>query len=119
MSTKQTPKRVTKPWGYELWLANNEKENYCGKILHVRAGNSFSMHFHADKHETFYIAKGMCKLRWIDTKSATVVTIDLSEGECYEIDRFVPHQIQALSDVDIIETSTYHKDSDSHRVWRD
>ena len=113
------PKHVDKEWGHETWLANNLSDNYCGKILHIEAGRKFSMHFHTDKHETFYILSGSCKLSVIDTSSAEVNTIELHEGDCYEIDRFVPHQVEAVTDVDIIESSTYHRDEDSYRVWRD
>ena len=116
---KSKPKRVKKPWGYELWLANDEENNYCGKILHVESGHRFSMHFHSDKHETFYILNGSCVLRTIDTSTSVNVTLDLNEGDCYVIERLVPHQIEALTDCDIIETSTFHRDEDSYRVWRD
>ena len=34
---------VDKDWGYEIWLANNEKENYCGKILYINEGKSTSI----------------------------------------------------------------------------
>ena len=112
------PKKVKKEWGYELWLANNEREEYCGKILHIDAGNKFSMHFHADKHETFYILSGACLLTTIDTETAAQSIIELHEGDSYEIDRFVPHQVATVIDCDIIETSTFHMDEDSHRVWR-
>ena len=111
-------KNVLKTWGYELWLANNEKENYCGKILHIDAGNKFSMHFHSNKHETFYILKGACLLTTIDTETAAQVTTELAEGDTYEIDRLVPHQVETTTDCDIIESSTFHEDSDSYRVWR-
>ena len=115
---KTTPKKVSKPWGYELWLANSDDNNYCGKILHVREGHGFSMHFHAKKHETFYVLKGQAKLSTIETETAAVTEIDLYEGECYVIDRLVPHQIYAVSELDIIESSTFHMDSDSYRVLR-
>lgn len=111
-------KKVPKPWGHELWLANNLENDYCGKILHVKKGRKFSMHFHVKKHETFYILSGMCKLRTVDTTSATEIVKNLTEGDVVEIDRYTPHQIEALTEVDIIEISTYHYDSDSHRVWR-
>ena len=114
---KSEPRRVPKPWGYELWLANNEEHDYCGKILHVNGGSRFSMHFHSLKHETFYIQSGTCNLRTVDTKTATQTCITLHEGDVVEIDKNVPHQIEALTEVDIIEISTYHRDSDSHRVW--
>ena len=35
-----------------------------------------------------------------------------------EINRLIPHQIEALEETDIIESSTFHKDEDSYRVWR-
>ena len=114
---KTKAKRVEKVWGYELWLANDVENDYCGKILHVNKGHSFSMHFHANKHETFYVLKGSARLNTIDTISADVNSVILEEGDCYIVDRLVPHQIEALEEVEIIESSTYHMDSDSYRVW--
>lgn len=111
------PKHVDKEWGYERWLANNLQHNYCGKILHINAGHKFSMHFHSDKHETFYILSGRCDLHLIDTETSEVSTIQLNEGDCYEIDQLVPHQVEAIDDCDIIESSTFHRDEDSYRVW--
>ena len=29
-------KKVDKPWGYEIWMANNEANDYCGKILFIK-----------------------------------------------------------------------------------
>ena len=116
---KLKPKRVKKQWGHELWLANDEENNYCGKILHIESGHRFSMHFHSDKHETFYILNGACKLRTIDTATSTNITLTLNEGDCYIIERLVPHQIEAITDCDIIESSTFHRDEDSYRIWRD
>tara|TARA_S200002703_G_C3803220_1_gene248343 strand:- start:1082 stop:1435 length:354 start_codon:yes stop_codon:yes gene_type:complete len=116
---KSKPKKVEKAWGYELWLANDEENNYCGKILHVKSGHRFSMHFHSDKHETFYVLSGICKLKTIDTATTVNIITDLSEGDCFTIERLVPHQIEALTDCDIIESSTFHRDEDSYRVWRD
>ena len=52
------PKKVDKDWGFEIWLANNEKENYCGKILGIFEDKSTSMHYHVNKHETFYVLEG-------------------------------------------------------------
>ena len=115
---KHRPKRVKKQWGHELWLANHDIENYCGKILHINAGYKFSMHFHSDKHETFYLLKGCCLLKTIDTTTSAQVEIELNEGDCYIIERLVPHQVEAITDCDIIESSTFHRDEDSYRVWR-
>ena len=113
------PKRVDKQWGYELWLANNEQEDYCGKILYIEPGNSSSMHFHADKHETFYILEGELCVDIIDTQSTERTTHVLEEGDTFVIDRFVPHELSAIGvPVKFIEISTFHRDEDSYRVWR-
>ena len=44
-------KLVEKDWGHEIWMANNQSENYCGKILRINQGYNSSLHFHLDKHE--------------------------------------------------------------------
>ena len=38
------PRRVEKPWGYELiWAVT---DIYCGKVLFVKAGESLSLQYH-------------------------------------------------------------------------
>ena len=100
-------------------MANNEVNDYCGKILHIVQGNKFSMHFHRDKHETFYILRGKVLLRTIKTEDTEIEEVVLEEGDAYEINRLVPHQVEALEEADIIESSTFHRDEDSYRVGRD
>ena len=56
MSTFEQPKRVEKPWGYELWWAQSEK--YVGKLLHVKAGFQLSLQYHVKKDETIHLASG-------------------------------------------------------------
>jgi N-acetylneuraminate synthase len=113
------PKRVDKQWGYELWLANDEANNYCGKILYIEPGHSSSMHYHASKHETFYILEGELSVEVIDTETTERHLHILQEGDTFVIDRFVPHQLSATGiPVKFIEISTFHRDEDSYRVWR-
>ena len=118
-SAQEKPQIVKKTWGYEIWMANNQENNYCGKILHINKGHRFSMHFHRDKHETFYVLRGKAQLTIIKTETSELKTLTLEEGDCYVIDRLVPHQVEALEETEIIESSTFHKDKDSYRVWRD
>ena len=54
------PRRVEKPWGWELIWA--ETELYVGKILFVRAGQSLSLQFHNVKDESWYVECGRAKL---------------------------------------------------------
>ena len=109
-------KVVLKDWGKEVWFANDEKNNYCGKILEVRKGEGFKMHFHIIKCETFYIISGKLRVVLIDTTDRSLHTGTLNQGDCLDLERFVPHAVEALEDCVIIEASTFHRDSDSFRI---
>ena len=116
MNTKA--KFVEKRWGHEIWFANNEKENYCGKELFIKKDCHTSMHFHLKKHEVFYILEGKLHLQLIETKSGSKGHIILSEGDKYEIEQGQPHQLIAHEgSVKLIEASTFHENSDSYRVY--
>ena len=112
------PKVVDKEWGQEIWLANNEEEDYCGKILHIEPGHSSSMHYHAKKHETFYILEGGLRVEIINTETPERTMNVLKKGDVFVIDRFVPHQLSPVGEnaVKFIEISTFHRDSDSYRI---
>lgn len=108
------PEFHPKKWGGELWICNNEE--FCGKILQFNTGARFSMHFHHNKREVFYVLKGKVQLIVIDTDNANIVSTILSKGDVVEIPRLLPHQIIALDNTEIIEFSTHHEESDSYRV---
>lgn len=115
------PKRVEKTWGHEVWLVNNEEEDYCGKILFIREGQSTSMHYHTDKHETMYVLKGTLMIDGLagNRSKKHTYSVIVKEGESIEIERDRAHKLIAHGeDVTIIETSTLHRDEDSHRLWR-
>lgn len=119
MITKRPVKCVEKTWGYELWFANDAANNYCGKLLHIRAHERFSMHFHQNKIETFYVLRGPVKLRTVDYTTGQVEEQLLTGGDAVEITRLLAHQLEALdTDVEIVEASTFHEDADSYRLWR-
>jgi len=107
-------KVVEKGWGREVWLANNEE--YCGKLLHFKAGKKFSLHYHLAKRETFYVLAGTLDLFFPDTETGNRLGKRLEPGDAVEIPRGLPHQIRAVTDATIIEVSTHHEDADSYRV---
>ena len=120
MSVLAKAKKVDKDWGYEIWMANNEKENYCGKILYIKFGHSTSMHFHQKKHETFYILEGALDIEIIDTITTDKYVKTINEGEVFVLDRLMPHRLVPKGgDVKFVEISTFHEDSDSYRVYRE
>jgi len=113
------PKRVEKPWGYEIWLANNEHENYCAKILFIEKNKSTSMHYHLKKHETMYVLKGTLMVDSISDRHNLGYSFSMmaKEGESMEIERGRVHKLIAhQEDLTIIEASTFHEDEDSHRI---
>jgi mannose-6-phosphate isomerase-like protein (cupin superfamily) len=105
---------VQKGWGKEIWLVNNNK--YCGKILKFNAGSKFSMHYHVNKEETFYILDGHLRLKYFDLSNAEEKNEDLYSGDIVDIPQFNPHKIEAIKESTIIEISTHHEDSDSYRI---
>ena len=117
LEAKGKAKIVEKSWGREIWMANNESEDYCGKILEINAGSNTSLHFHANKHETLYILSGQLRIDIVDTETTAVSSILLNKEETFSIDRCVPHKLIAEKNpVTFVEISTFHEDSDSYRV---
>jgi cytidyltransferase-like protein len=108
----QGSKIVEKPWGYELWIENNDL--YCGKILHFNKGCRSSMHFHKIKDETFYVLSGKIRLE-VSKKN-----IEMNIGDSKRLFPNTVHQFYALEDSDIIEVSSQHFDEDSIRIpdWK-
>lgn len=105
---------IKKAWGAELIIHNDN--NYCGKLLLFKKDAKFSMHFHVEKRETFYIKEGKFKLKYIDVKDATKYETELTSGAIIEIDRGDPHQLIAITEGVVFEVSTPHYDNDSYRI---
>ena len=105
---------VPKGWGEEIIIENNEK--YCGKILIFKQGCKFSMHYHMNKDETWWVEYGEFLYRWIDTETAVMNETKLGEGDIVRQRPGQPHQLEAISNGRIFEVSTHHEDSDSYRV---
>ena len=114
-----TPKRVEKKWGYELWIHNDNE--YCGKLLVFTKDRSrFSMHYHLQKKETWYIQEGRFQFNYIDVENGKLKGTKLEKGQSVLIERGQPHQLIALEDNSIVfEVSTEHFDEDSYRVYRE
>jgi mannose-6-phosphate isomerase-like protein (cupin superfamily) len=107
---------VKKGWGYELIWATNDK--YCGKIMvFERAGAKFSMHFHREKDETWFVNSGRFLVRWIDTATAELHTQELKEGETWHNPPLQPHQLECIiAGSSITEVSTPDSVEDNYRV---
>lgn len=107
--------KIPKGWGEEIIIENNEM--YCGKVLKFFAEAKFSMHYHMNKDETWYVREGEFVYRWIDTDNAVVHERSLFPGDVVRQYPGQPHQLVAITDGEIFEVSTHHEDSDSYRVF--
>jgi quercetin dioxygenase-like cupin family protein len=105
---------VEKGWGHELIWATNDR--YCGKMMHFNTGARFSMHFHREKEETWYVQSGKFIVRWIDTKTAAQHEQILVEGAVWHNPPCMPHQLICLQEGTVVEVSTPDSVEDNYRV---
>lgn len=98
------PYRVEKPWGHELiWAVTNR---YVGKILHVKAGHVLSCQYHNRKDETMHVLSGELILRTAASESEPLQARPLRAGETVHIPPRLIHQMEAVTDSDVLEAST-------------
>lgn len=105
---------VQKGWGSETIWATNDK--YCGKMLNFHQGGQFSMHFHAEKDETWYVLSGRFLVKWIDTQTAKQYDRYLTPGETWHNPPLLPHQLYCIEEGSIIEVSTPDSVEDNYRI---
>jgi mannose-6-phosphate isomerase len=98
------PRRVDKPWGYELIWALTE--DYCGKVLFVRAGESLSLQFHREKDESWYVQSGRAELEVGAVGEAMLRREVLRPGAALHFPPGTVHRVKALEDTTILEVST-------------
>lgn len=100
-------KAVSKVWGSELWIVNNDL--YCGKMLTLTKGWQGSKHYHKRKTETFYVLTGFIRLE-LDS-----LVLFLSYGSSVTIPPRTLHRFAGMENSQIIEFSTTHDDDDTYR----
>ena len=108
-----TPKTVEKPWGREVWFA--DQAAYAGKILEVKKGCRLSLQYHERKTETLYLVSGKMLLTFRalaagETPSASLVTAAHQHpwlpGQTVHIPVRTIHRFEALEDSVLLEVST-------------
>jgi mannose-6-phosphate isomerase len=104
MSGRAEVKRVEKPWGHEIIWAHTDQ--YVGKILHIEAGHALSVQYHEVKDETIHLLSGEMIYRiWENDQP---VEVKLERGQSYRVTPHTIHQMEAVTDVDVLEASTPH-----------
>lgn len=101
-------KEVPKAWGREIWIINTDL--YCGKILEMNKGYSFSKQIHPVKDETLLLYKGEIIMQYNE------VTWKMKPGNIQRVKPGDKHKVTALEYSIIIEFSTHHGDKDVIRL---
>jgi mannose-6-phosphate isomerase len=102
------PRRVEKPWGWELiWAVADE---YVGKVLFIKAGESLSLQFHNEKDESWYVQGGRAQLELGDVGQSILNSEIVGAGASFRYRPGTVHRVTALEDTTILEVSTNHLD---------
>ena len=109
--TTKSSKIVNKPWGREIWIA--EEEEYAAKVLEINKGAQTSLHYHAKKKETQYVLEGVLNIELLDGSIKVVNT-----GGCITFNPGDAHRLKAIDNVKIFEVSTPQLD-DAFRLKDD
>jgi len=102
------PKKVEKPWGYELIWALTDI--YCGKVLFVKAGHSLSLQFHRQKDESWLVQSGRARLELGEAGDSILNEVVISAGAAFHYAPGTVHRVTAIEDTTILEVSTPHLD---------
>lgn len=101
---EQIPSKIIpKPWGKEIWFAN--QPGYVGKILFINKGHRYSLQYHERKIETQYVLKGICKFL-IGESEDNLEEIILNPGDKLDVYPGMIHRAEAIEDVEILEVSS-------------
>jgi mannose-6-phosphate isomerase-like protein (cupin superfamily) len=100
------PRSVDKPWGSELIWA--ETEDYAGKILFVKAGESLSLQYHEVKDESWYVLEGRARLELGEVGQDALDVLEIVPGQAFRFRPGTVHRLTGIEDTRIIEVSTAH-----------
>jgi mannose-6-phosphate isomerase len=102
-SHRTSPRRIEKPWGWELVWA--EAEEYAGKLLYVRAGESLSLQYHERKDESWLVQEGRARLE-VGRVEGELETVEIGPGDAFHFRPGTVHRVTAIEDTLVIEVST-------------
>jgi quercetin dioxygenase-like cupin family protein len=123
-------KKVVKPWGYEIWLANGSPNfKYALKQIFFKSKYKTSIQFHEFKEETTYVKEGKGLFYYSTTKIdlkrfkkndysqnelneiiANFKTKELNPGVIIHIKPGIVHRVESIDNLMTIEVSTIELD---------
>jgi mannose-6-phosphate isomerase-like protein (cupin superfamily) len=102
-----SPRKVEKPWGWELVWA--EADVYVGKLLFVRAGEALSLQYHEVKDESWLVQEGRARLELGDV-GGDLEPIEIVAGDAFHFRPRTVHRVTAIEDTLVVEVSTTQLD---------
>jgi len=109
--------KVSKPWGHEYWLSGVDPlYNSVLKSIYVKKGTKTSLQVHLKKMESNYLVSGQAIFRTshIPFKGKDVdypLNSDIIDRPtCIDVKPLTIHQLEALTDLYLVEASTNHLD---------
>ena len=107
--------KVSKPWGYELWI-NSLNTDFAFKKIYIKKGFQTSLQFHNYKRETNLVLEGEARLFYKKNnhvKNMNVTTKDISskiikKGTIINVYPKILHRIKALKNLTLYEVSSPH-----------
>tara|TARA_A100001011_G_C14164205_1_gene779588 strand:- start:424 stop:885 length:462 start_codon:yes stop_codon:yes gene_type:complete len=125
ISDENNVKKVMKPWGYELWMADQTNSKFAFKKIFIRAPYQSSIQFHEVKEESIFISSGKGILHYSDEKIdiekfkrnlysqdeindiiKNLKVKELGPGSSINVKTGYIHSIEAVQDITIFEAST-------------
>jgi len=98
------PEKVDKPWGHELiWV---KTEQYVGKTLFLKAGESLSLQFHKVKDEAWYVLSGRAEVELGGPGEGMLNSEIVGPGAAFHFPPGTVHRVKAVEDTTIMEVST-------------
>ena len=108
--------KVTKPWGYEIWI-NGRHKNYAFKKIYIKKGYKTSLQYHNKKIETNFLYKGITKLHYSVEKKLTpnyvnpiIANYKINSKATIYVTAKLIHRLEALTHITLFEISTPHLD---------
>lgn len=100
---EKLPRKIEKPWGYELLFALTSK--YAGKVIFVRKGHRLSLQYHKKKDESMYIFEGKALIEVAGSDGQLVQSV-VQPGYSVRIPPLTKHRVAAIEDTTLLEVST-------------
>ncbi len=123
---------VSKPWGWEDWILNDEWASLCQKVLFIKAGQRGSIRMHPVKDKVLTCDSGCLIVEYLQGDPSKMIrssvqamvavqTLQITPGMAVRIREGEWHRLSAGVDTYIYEASTFHSDDDVARVndWAD